>query len=86
MGPPKMSRRPVGLPKKCASLREFNHIAGRSGPNLYMDINSNGKLEEFEYQEPLYLSHQEQESDNANDDSDDLREFNQNYFKTSFLF
>ena len=61
-------RRPIGLPKKCASLREFNHMvdhhgAVRRGSSQFLDMNENRKLSDFEYQEPLYLSHEQPESD-----------------------
>ena len=72
VGPPSRNqlhqRRPLGLPKKCASLREFNHMVDHHGPvrrgsSQFLDVNENRKLSDFEYQEPLYLSHEQPESD-----------------------
>ena len=71
------SRVPLGLPKKCASLREFNHMVDQGatrGSNQFLDMNENRKLSDFEYQEPLYLSHEQAESDGTIE-NESLRKF-----------
>ena len=72
------TRVPLGLPKKCASLREFNQMvdqgAAKRGSNQFLDMNENRKLSEFEYQEPLYLSHEQADSDGTIE-NESLRKF-----------
>ena len=44
------------------------------GSNQFLDMNENRKLSEFEYQEPLYLSHEQAESDGTIE-NESLRKF-----------